>query len=170
MITQKSGLREFASALEPSFAAPAETLGAVRLLAALAAKSAKAQGVLDALQTGAAEALRELGFANAAKDAERSDALAAFAPVLELDDADADDGADDEATGQIAEALDAIAETTKSLGDKVEQFDARLAAMENRTGTSFGRGWDDSTDDDVDVTMKSNGNDLWAGSAFALQA
>ena len=145
-------------------------MGAVRLLAALAAKSQKAQDVLDALQAGAADALRELGFANAAKDASDANALAAFVPVLETDDA-ADEDADDETTGQVVEALDALVETTKSLGQGLERMDARLSAMENRTGTSFGRDWDDSDDgSDMDVTMKSNGNDLWAGSAFALQA
>ena len=169
-LTAKSTLGEFAGALDPQYQAPADVMGAARLVAALATKSQVAQDTLNALQQGAAEALRELGYANAAKDAANAAALAEFAPAAFVPELDDEEGAADTGDGsQIVEALDAIVETTKSVQSAIENLDARMSAMENRTGVSFGRDWDDEDADALQgaLATKSASNDLWAGSAFA---
>lgn len=173
-LTAKSRLGDLANALDPQFNADDSTLGAVRLLAALSTKSQTAQAAIAGLQQAAADSLRELGFANAAKDAGSTAALADFAPVAGVLDADAADdfagadGLDDETAGQVADALDAIVEATKSIAQTVEGFDARLSVVEAQKGTSFGRDWDDDVSS-VLPARKSAG-DTWAGSAFDFNA
>ena len=171
-LTAKSRLGDLANALDPQFNADESTLGAVRLLSALSTKSQTAQAALDGLQQAAADSLRELGFLNAAKDAGSATALADFAPVAdmvaELDLEDGDSG-DDDTAAQVADALDAIVETTKSLAQTVEGMDARLGVMEATKGQSFGRDWDDDVSS-VLPARKSAGADTWTGSAFDFNA
>ena len=173
-LTQKSTLGDLANALDPAFNADASALGAVRLLSALATKSQTAANALAGLQTAAADALRELGFANAAKDAGDAQALAEFAPVAAVADVNFDDGdagedaGDDETAGQVAQALDAIVETTKSIAQSVEALDARVSAFEGTKGNSFGRDWEDF--DSNYVPAKKSAGDMWSGSAFDFNA
>lgn len=176
-LTAKSRLGDLASALDPQFNADDSVLGAVRLLAALSTKSKTAQAALGELQKAAAGALQELGFANAAKDAGDSAALADFAPVAELVDDAADDvpGADDgdinpDTAAQVADALDAIVETTKSLAAQIESFDTRLTAMEAQPGNSFGRDWDDDASSLVAAQKSADAGSMWSGSAFDFNA
>ena len=157
MDVNKMKFEEVAKSLDPAFLPNESLLGSVRLLAALAEKSQTAQTALLALPQAVIASLNELGITQAAKDVEADpDILAVLDPIAE-------EGNGSEPDGELADALEQVAEATKAVNARIDGIATRLEAMEKAKGMSFAR------DLGEHVTVKSgNGDSLWAGSAFDL--